>query len=102
MIMYDKHMNLITVSISEFRNKLSDYLTLVNLGKAVVSLKNAKSGKEIARLVNVTEERGTIEKRVLELFQLAGFAAKYPLKARKKFTKMEKDYINKLKTGKIK
>lgn len=92
-------MNLLTVSISEFRNKLSDYLTLVNLGKTVVSLKNAKSGKEVARIVNVAEEKDAIERRVAELFGLAGFAAKFSHKARKKFAKMEKDYIRKLKKG---
>ncbi len=89
-------MNLITVDISEFRKKLSDYLTLVNVGKAIVSIRNAKSGKEIVRIVSPTSEKETIEKRLKELMELAGFAADLPKTNRKKFVKMEKDYINKL------
>lgn len=90
-------MNLITVDISSFRNKLSDYLTLVNLGKAVVSVKNAKSGREIARVVSPTTEAGAIEKRTKELLEMAGFAAGSPSLSRKKFALMGLNYIKRLK-----
>lgn len=90
-------MNIISVSISDFRNKLSDYLTLVSLGKGVVSLTNAKSGKEIARLVGIKERGETVEKRMTQLYSLAGFAAKYTDANRKRFAKMEKTYIKSLK-----
>lgn len=90
-------MNLITVDISDFRNKLSDYLTLVKLGKAVISVKNAKSNKEVAMLISPIVEAGSVEKRTKELMDLAGFAADYSKTNRAKFTKMETDYINKLK-----
>lgn len=95
-------MNLITVDISSFRNRLSDYLTLVNLGKAVVSVKNAKSGREIVRVVSPTMEAGAIEKRTKELLEMAGFAADYSPLSRKKFALMNLAYIKKLKKGIIK
>jgi len=90
-------MDLITVDISDFRNKLSDYLTLVNLGKAVISVKNAKSGKEVVRIISPIAIGESVEEREAELLKLAGFAAKYPKTFRKKFEKMEVDYIKKLK-----
>ncbi|MBM3283525.1 hypothetical protein FJY90_04725 [Candidatus Gottesmanbacteria bacterium] len=90
-------MNLITVDISDFRNKLSDYLTLVNLGKAIVSVRNAKSGREVVRIIGPTVKAETLEKRTEELLELAGFAAASSNKLRKKFAKMEIDYIKKLK-----
>lgn len=92
-------MNLITVDISNFRSKLSDYLTLVYLGKAVVSIKNAKSGKEIARMVSPATDTPTIETRIRELSKLAGFASGRETSGRKKFDRMETDYTKKLKQG---
>ena len=94
-------MNLITVSISDFRDKLSDYLTLVSLGKGTISLTNAKSGEEVARIVGVKEKKETIEERLAELYSLAGFAAKFKDDSREKFAKMEKDYIKNLKKRRI-
>lgn len=94
-------MNLITVSISDFRDKLSDYLTLVSLGKGTISLTNAKSGEEVARIVAVKEKNETIEERLAEVESLAGFAAKIKDTNRTKFARMEKTYIRNLKTGKI-
>jgi len=90
-------MDLITVDISDFRNKLSDYLTLVNLRKAIVAVRNAKSGKEVARIISPTFDEEGIKTRIAELTKLAGFAANYSSSTRKKFAKMEKDYIRKLK-----
>ena len=92
-------MNLINVDISGFRNKLSDYLTLVNLGKAIVSVKNAKSGKEVARIISPILKAETVERRSRELIDIAGFAAPFPDKTRKVLAGMETDYINKLKKG---
>lgn len=93
-------MDLITVDISEFRNRLSDYLTLVNLRKATVNIRNAKSGKEVVRIISPIVDKASIEIRKAELFKLAGFASNYPLIKRKKFTKMGIDYIKKLKRNK--
>lgn len=92
-------MDLITVDIANFRKKLSDYLTLVNLGKAVVSVRNAKNGKEVGRLISPFEGKEIIDRRTSELLKLAGFAAGYSSVARKKLAKMEKAYIKKLKKG---
>lgn len=92
-------MEVITVDISSFRNRLSDYLTLVNLGKAVVSVKNAKSGKEIVRVTSPIGDTGTIEKRIRELREMAGFASGSSFALRKKFLKMNLNYIKKLKKG---
>ena len=95
-------MNIITVDISSLREKLSDYLTLVGLGKAVVSVRNAKSGKEVARIispVSPTTRDEEIEKRITELKKIAGFAAGYPNKIRKLLRRMDIEYVKKLKKG---
>lgn len=95
-------MNIISVDISSLREKLSDYLDLVGLGKAEVSVRNAKSGREIARIVKPLAKEKTddlIEKRIKELGKLAGFAAGYSNESRRKFKKMDRDYIKKLRQG---
>lgn len=95
-------MNVITVDISSLREKLSDYLSLVGLGKTEVSVKNAKNGKEVARIVMpLAKEKkdALIEKRIKELEKLAGFAAGYSNESRRKFKKMDRDYIKKLRRG---
>ena len=69
-------MNLITVDIAGFRGKLSDYITLVSMGKAVVSVVNGKSGKEVARLVSSVSSTEDIDARMRELKSLYGFASK--------------------------
>lgn len=95
-------MNIISVDVSSLREKLSDYLTLVMLGKAELSVRNAKNGKEVARIVkplakDLTES--AIDKRIKELKAIAGFAAGYSNKSREKFKKMDRDYIKKLRKG---
>lgn len=95
-------MNLITVDITNLRNKLSDYLALVGLGKAIISVKNAKSGKEVARIIMPPVGETTddlINKRIEELKKIAGFARGYSDKNRKMFRKMDRDYVKKLRNG---
>lgn len=92
-------MNYLTVDVAEFRNKLSDYLALVNLGEAVISVRNGKSGKEIAKIVGPVVPAAAINKRIEELKGLAGFAIDFSLASRKRFNSMEKDYLEKLKKG---
>lgn len=95
-------MNIITANISDLRNNLSDYLSLVAEGKAVVSVRNAKGGKEVARIVSPVSPKTKdeeIEKRIAELKKIAGFAAGYPNKNRKLLEKMGKDYTKKLRKG---
>lgn len=92
-------MNYIAVDIADFRNNLADYLALVNLGETVISVKNGKSGKEIAKITGSVTPDEEIEKRVKELEKLAGFAAGTSLDLRRKFDRMEKEYIEKLKKG---
>lgn len=94
-------MNLITTDISNFRNNLSDFLTLVSLGKSVVSVKNAKSGKEVVRIVSPFEKEEAIAKREKELLGMAGYASGIKDVNRKKFKLMDKNYILKLKKGVI-
>lgn len=95
-------MNIITVDVSSLREKLSDYLSLVGLGKAEISVRNAKNGKEVARIVMpLTKEKtdDLIEKRIKELRKIAGFAAGYPNTNRKLLRKMDLEYVRKLKRG---
>lgn len=95
-------MNLITANISDLRNNLSDYLALVAEGKAVVSVRNAKGGREVARIVTPVSSAlkdDEIEKRIAELEKIAGFAAGYSNESRKRFKKMDRDYIKKLRKG---
>lgn len=92
-------MNYLTVDVGEFRNRLSDYLTLVNLGEAVVSVRNGKNGREIARIISPVFPTGVINKRIEELKELAGFAIGSSAVSRKKFDSMEKDYLKKLAKG---
>lgn len=95
-------MNIISVDISSLREKLSDYLSLVGLGKAEISVRNAKSGKEVARIVMPADDKTTdelIDKRIEELKKIAGFARGYPNRNREKLEKMGKDYTNKLLKG---
>lgn len=94
-------MNLITIDIAGFRGKLSDYLTLVSMGRAVVSVVNGKSGKEVARLVSSVTSTSVIDARVKELEKLAGFASKEPDTSRKAFRRMSVNEIRRLKSGKI-
>lgn len=91
-------MNLITVDIAGFRGKLSDYLTLVSMGRAVVSVVNGKSGKEVARLVSSVSSKSSIDARVKELEKLAGFASKEPRALRNAFKRMSRAEIKKLRT----
>lgn len=93
-------MNLITVDITSLREKLADYLILVRLGKAEISVRNAKSKKEIARIVSPVSSvsrDNEIEKRIAELKKIAGFAAGYPNNNRKLLRKMDLEYVKKLK-----
>ncbi len=95
-------MNIITVDISSLREKLSDYLNLVGLGRAEISIRNAKNGKEVARIVKpLTKDltESAIDKRIKELKAIAGFAADYPNKNREKLEKMGRDYTKKLLKG---
>ena len=95
-------MNLITVDITSLREKLSDYLSLVQLGKAEISVRNAKSGKEVARIVMSSDDKTTdemIDKRIEELKKIAGFASEYPNKNREKLERMGRDYTKKLLKG---
>lgn len=97
-------MNLITVDIAGFRGKLSDYITLVSMGKAVVSVVNGKSKKEVARLVSSASSTEDIDARMLELKSLYGFASKESKeskKSRAKFHKMSIDEIKRLQKGTI-
>ena len=89
-------MNLITVDIAGFRGKLSDYITLVSMGKAVVSVVNGKSGKEVARLVSSVSSTEDIDARMRELKSLYGFASKTSSVSRDKFRKMSIDEIKRL------
>lgn len=95
-------MNIITANISDLRSNLSGYLALVAEGKAVVSVRNAKGGKEVARIVmpSLKETKDDlIDKRIKELEKLAGFAAGYPNKNRARLRKMDLDYVKKLRKG---
>ena len=95
-------MNIITANISDLRSNLSNYLALVAEGKAVVSVRNAKGGKEVARIVLPTpsvSEDDEIEARVKKLEKLAGFAADYPNTNRKLLRKIDLEYVKKLKRG---
>ncbi|EKD67756.1 MAG: hypothetical protein ACD_48C00235G0002 [uncultured bacterium] len=94
-------MNLITVDIAGFRGKLSDYLTLVSMGKAVVSVVNGKSGKEVARLVSTVSSKEEIEARMNELTSLYGFASKTPRASRDIFRKMSLLEIKRIKKGTV-
>lgn len=97
-------MNIITANISDLRNNLSDYLSLVAEGKAVVSVRNAKGGKEVARIISPVSPKTKdeeIEKRIAELKKIAGFAAGYPNENRKRLRRMEIEYTKKLREGKI-
>ena len=95
-------MNYLTVDVADFRNRLSDYLTLVNLGETVISVRNGKSGREIAKIISPVSSVGVISKRIEELKELAGFAAGYSPLSRKKFDEMDKNYIKKLRKGIVK
>jgi len=95
-------MNIITANISDLRNNLADYLALVAEGKAVVSVRNAKGGKEVARIVtpiSPSPKDDKIKKRMAELEKIAGFARGYSDKNRKMFKKMDRDYVKKLRAG---
>jgi len=95
-------MNVIIVDISSLREKLADYLTLVMLGKAELSVRNAKNGKEVARIVKPLTKDLTeriIDKRIEELKAIAGFAAGYSNKNREKLEKMGRNYTKKLLKG---
>ena len=94
-------MNLISVDIGDFRGKLSDYLTLASLGKAVISVVNGKNGKEVARLVSPVVSAAVAEKRISELLPLSGFAAGAPTAGHKTFKRMELAYTRKLRKGKV-
>ncbi len=94
-------MNLITVDIAGFRGKLSDYLTLVSMGKAVVSVVNGKSGKEVARVVSSVSSTEEIDARMRELKSLYGFASKASITLRNRFNKMSIDEIKRLQKGNI-
>lgn len=96
---YHLFMNLITTDISNFRNNLSDFLTLVSLGKSVVSVKNAKSGKEVVRIVSPFEKEEAVGKREKELLELAGYASGTGDINRKKLKLMDKKYVSRLKKG---
>lgn len=89
-------MNLISVNITSFREKLSDYLVLVGLGKAIISVRNAKSGKEVARIVSPVSKESEVDTRIKELEKMVGFAADYPEADRIEFKKMDRDYVEKL------
>ncbi|MCL5675754.1 MAG: hypothetical protein M1120_01355 [Patescibacteria group bacterium] len=95
-------MNYLTVDIADFRNRLSDYLTLVNLGEAVISVRNGKSGKEIVKIISPVSSAGAISRRTEELKGLAGFAAGYSTISRKKFEEMDRNYTKKLRKGIVK
>ena len=95
-------MDIITVDITSLREKLSDYLALAGLGKTEISVRNAKNGEEVARIVSPTppvSKDDEIEKRIKELEKLAGFASGYSNESRKKFKKMDRDYIKKMRKG---
>lgn len=94
-------MNLITVDIAGFRGRLSDYITLVSMGKAIVSVVNGKSKKEVARLVSSVTSTENINARIAELEKLAGFAAKEPRESRAAFKRMSLAEIRRLRAGKI-
>lgn len=94
-------MNLISVDIAGFREKLSDYLTLVSMGKAVVSVVNGKSGKEVVRVISSVSSPTDVSARILELESLAGFASKEPRTSRNGFRRMSINEIRRIHKGTV-
>ncbi|PIU03750.1 hypothetical protein COT44_01595 [Candidatus Shapirobacteria bacterium CG08_land_8_20_14_0_20_39_18] len=97
-------MNLITVNITSLREKLSDYLILVMSGRVELSVRNAKNGNEVARIVGpLTKDltKSLIDCRIEELKKIAGFASEYPNKNREKLEKMGRNDTKKLLKGTI-
>ena len=59
----------ISVSISDFRNRLATYLEMIELDKATILLRNEKRDKEIARILPVKERKSAdLEKIISKTF----------------------------------